>query len=78
LVSKQPITFFIHLEPTWYEANIQYLTLKNTKTNEKLVIKEISSESVLISRCPMEANEEWMKEMTKKPVEEYRKLYFMK
>jgi hypothetical protein len=47
--------------------------LQNEKTGEKFEIKRIDG-NVLISRHPIGANEEWIREMSKKPNDEYRNI----
>jgi hypothetical protein len=71
LSSKQAISFFIRLYS--FELNV-LLEMDNAKTGEKLEIKLIGEEKVLISRHPIGANEEWIREMSKKPNDEYRKI----
>jgi hypothetical protein len=46
-------------------ANVQSISLANDKTQEKLVIEAIDPRLgyVTISRYPMKATEEWIKEM---------------
>jgi hypothetical protein len=50
------------------------MELQNGQTGEKLEIKLIDKSEVLISRHPICANEEWLKEMSKKPNIEYRNI----
>jgi hypothetical protein len=71
LSSIQAISFFIYL-PFASEANQQ--ELHNEETSEKLEIKLIDAYEVLISRHPIGANEEWIREMSKKPNYEYRNI----
>jgi hypothetical protein len=69
LSSKQAISFFIRL--CHFAPNVQQ-ELNNEKTDEKLEI-ELIDEKVLISRHPIGANEEWIKEMSKLN-DEYRNI----
>jgi hypothetical protein len=74
LSSKQAISFFIRLYPrVGFERNVQQ-ELQNKETGEKFVIKLIDGKDVLISRHPIGANEEWIKEMSKEPYNEYRNI----
>jgi hypothetical protein len=72
LSSKRAISFFIRLYR--FSSNVQQ-ELQNEQTSEKLKIKVIDEIEVLISRHPIGANEEWIKEMSKKPNDEYRKIF---
>jgi hypothetical protein len=61
LEAKQAVSFSIKLQYSWYdEDNVQFQTLENGQTREKLVIKEGYGYFVpmTISRCPMGTNEE--------------------
>jgi hypothetical protein len=70
LSSKRAISFFIRLYT--YELNFQQ-ELENGQTGEKLEIKRTDG-NVLLSRHPIGANEEWIREMSKKPNYEYRNI----
>jgi hypothetical protein len=67
--AKQPISFFIYINGFGASnANtVQSFSLENAKTNEKLVMKEVTRRwsPMTISRYPMGATEEWIKEMAK-------------
>jgi hypothetical protein len=65
LDANQAASFFIQLLSFRDDDSVQYQTLENDKTGEKLVIKKRSTsrESVTISRCPIGTNEEEWEEM---------------
>jgi hypothetical protein len=65
--ARLPISFFIHLDHFRDADTVQSFSLDNAKTNEKLVIKRVTrrSDSMTISRFPMDAAEEWIEEMAK-------------
>jgi hypothetical protein len=66
LDDNQAVSFFIKLEEFRNDVSVQSLTLENSQTQEKLVIKGRTQghEYVSISRYPMGTNEEeWAEEM---------------
>jgi hypothetical protein len=74
LSSKRAISFFIRfLRPDELYRYVQE-ELQNGQTGEKLGLKRIDWNDLLISRHPIGANEEWIKEMSKKPNTEYRNI----
>jgi hypothetical protein len=74
LSSKRAISFFIRLYCFATEIQQHQQELQNDETNENLEIKLIDEKEVLISRHPIGANEEWIKEMSKEPNYEYRNI----
>ena len=65
MTAKQATSFFINIiKHVWNPLTVQTYTLDNEKTNEKLVVEQ-DSRRVKISRYPVGANEEWIKEMAK-------------
>jgi hypothetical protein len=69
LEASQAVSFFIKFKIFHDDANVQFLTLENGKTQEKLVIKRETEgyDYVSISRYPMRTNEEWIQEMSQHP-----------
>jgi hypothetical protein len=66
LDANQAVSFFASIWNSSYRtANSQSLSLDNNKTQEKLVIDHNLEDFVTISRYPMGAKEEWIKEMRK-------------
>jgi hypothetical protein len=67
LEANQAVSFFVILSRFRDEASVQFLTLENGQTQEKLAIKGITEghDYVTITRCPleMEINDEWGEEM---------------
>jgi hypothetical protein len=65
--AKQPISYLIRLNRFLAADTVQSFCVDNAKTNEKLVIKVATRRwgPMTISRYPMEAAEEWIKEMDK-------------
>jgi hypothetical protein len=81
LEATQAISFFIRLS-SFRAPSVQTLTLENSQTREKLVIKGETEtqgyDSVSISRYPLGTNEdEWIKEMKQRPNMDSRKIEFI-
>jgi hypothetical protein len=78
--ANQAVSFFAYIDGN--AANAQSLSLDNNKTQEKLVIKVIGpsltrrGNYVTISRYPMGAKEEWIKEMGIPVQDEYKRKYY--
>jgi hypothetical protein len=77
LEANQAVSFFIELDEDFRDvASVQSLTLENSQTQEKLVIKGTAL-CMTISRYPMGTNEEkWVKEMSQRPNTDNRRIEF--
>ena len=69
----QHVNYFIYIDH-WGFFNVESLTLDNGQTKEKLVIKNARQGHVTVSRYPMDASDEWIEGMNKKPNNEYRNI----
>jgi hypothetical protein len=63
--AKLAVCFFVHFRYFGEADNFEDISLDNIHTGEKMVIKKTTSPycGIIISRYPMAANEEWIKQM---------------
>jgi hypothetical protein len=73
LEANEAVSFFIHI---WCldVGSIPPLTMYNIHTHERLAIQRTRHRCLKISRCPMDATEEWIEEMGKYTRSEYRNI----
>jgi hypothetical protein len=76
--SSRAASFIIYLHNFRDAPSVQSLCLDNTKTRERLMIKRTDKQYqyatiqyVTIARYPMQANEQWVEEMSKDLDPEY-------
>jgi hypothetical protein len=83
LESNSAISFFFEVYFHWvgHTNNIQFQTIENKQTNEKLAIsgdhwrRSMCSNHVFIERYPIEATWKWINEMKKRGMTKYRHIY---
>jgi hypothetical protein len=79
LEATQAVSFFVKLQ-NFRVVHVQSLTLENSQTREKLVIKGATAFDgpAMISRYPMGTNEQvWIEEMSQRPNIDNRMITFV-
>jgi hypothetical protein len=67
-MANDPASFIIYTKLENY-CVVEEISLKNVKTNEKLVIKKMDDDKMLISRYPLNAVKSWIEAYEKEIIE---------
>jgi hypothetical protein len=72
-MANNPVSFIIYIRLNYFV--FEDISKKNVKTNEKLVIKKIDDDKMLISRYPLNAAKSWIEAYEREIIEwDYKKL----